>query len=333
MPKEKLSHIENVDHNYFDEIISRWTNRIIAANLMVDTIYYKNNKFEVTQPEQCIIFYLRSKKELMTQYCLLQSLRNVSDCNISIMQHKVLWYMAIQYGTIDDMRWLLNSQIFEDINIDSISISGIPLLHYTILLNKLHMTEILLLHGADINLLNDMQETSLYRAIWHGNIEATKLLLEKGADINSILPDGDTSLHKAVSFDHIDICYLLLSHGVDVNILDHHKNTPLHTAVIHSRYKICEVLLKKGANVNLPNNKGQTSLHLTIYSANITITNLLLDHGAEVNARDHDGNTALDLANIYRVKNYYACEFPSNKKTRDNIYQLLLNKSNEKITY
>lgn len=57
---------------------------------------------------------------------------------------------------------------------------------------------LLLEYNADVNTLNDLQQTSLHAACWNSQLNCCKLLLDANASVESKDKDGCTSLHKVI---------------------------------------------------------------------------------------------------------------------------------------
>ena len=83
---------------------------------------------------------------------------------------------------------------------------------------QLETTRVLLEHGGDPQLANDMGQIPLAGAAFKGNAEMTRLLIEYGADVNARMPDGKTPLMFAAMFDRAEIIDLLLAHGADASL-------------------------------------------------------------------------------------------------------------------
>ncbi len=82
---------------------------------------------------------------------------------------------------------------------------------------QLEMTRVLLEHGGDPQLANDMGQIPLAGAAFKGNTAMAKLLLEHGADVNARMPDGKTPLMFAAMFNRLEIIDLFLEYGVDAS--------------------------------------------------------------------------------------------------------------------
>lgn len=57
-------------------------------------------------------------------------------------------------------------------------------LHRAVWIRDFEGAEVLLLHGADIDLFNSIQKTVLREAVWHGWEDAVAFILKQGADPN-----------------------------------------------------------------------------------------------------------------------------------------------------
>jgi hypothetical protein len=95
---------------------------------------------------------------------------------------------------------------------------------------QLEMTRVLLEHGGDPQLANDMGQIPLAGAAFKGNTEMARLLIDHGADVNARMPDGKTALMFAAMFDRTEIIDLLLEYGADASIQSGDGSTALNMA-------------------------------------------------------------------------------------------------------
>lgn len=134
-----------------------------------------------------------------------------------------------------------------------------------------------------------------------GDINVIQLLLDHGAFIDVRDNFGNTSVHYAAEAGNHKAVQLLLSKEAQVSTKDLIKsNTPLHKTKCS---KVAALLIGKGANVNEKNSLNQSALHCVhIPTSNAStenvkvITELLVDSGAVVNAQDRKGLSALHYA-------------------------------------
>ncbi|KAL6806932.1 ankyrin repeat-containing domain protein [Trichoderma sp. SZMC 28013] len=78
-----------------------------------------------------------------------------------------------------------------------------------------YMRELLERPDANVNILNEMEETPIYWAAYNGHEEAVKLLLQHGAESNRYNATGLTPLHEAAIRNHAAVAQALLIAGVD----------------------------------------------------------------------------------------------------------------------
>jgi len=83
---------------------------------------------------------------------------------------------------------------------------------------QLEMSRVLLEHGGDSQIANDMGQIPLAGAAFKGDAEMVKLLIEHGADVNARMPDGKTPLMFAAMFNRTEIIDLLLARGADASL-------------------------------------------------------------------------------------------------------------------
>jgi ankyrin repeat protein len=92
--------------------------------------------------------------------------------------------------------------------------------------------KLLIEKGADVNALNNANESPIYNAAKGGDPEAIQLLLDAGADPNIPQKDGRRPIHEAARWGKDWAVTLYLEHGADVNVQDNEGSTPLHEAVL-----------------------------------------------------------------------------------------------------
>ncbi|MDR3299445.1 MAG: ankyrin repeat domain-containing protein [Candidatus Accumulibacter sp.] len=117
------------------------------------------------------------------------------------------------------------------------------------------LTRWLVEQGADVNAVNQYQETALHEqaASWCGNVE---LLLELGAAIEAPDYQNETPLHHAAGSYQLKAVRALAAHGANVNAGDDTGRTPLAKALAHCQNtniahmaEIAAFLLDAGATI------------------------------------------------------------------------------------
>lgn len=152
--------------------------------------------------------------------------------------------------------------------------------------------ELLLEEVARLSFLHTLEDTCL-----------VEMLLKHGADVE--VPDGAglTSLFYAVEGGHSDIVALLLQAKASIEHstgAEEYGERSLLAHACHEGYaKIVSNLLQSGASVDLTEANGQTPLFFASKHGHTEIVELLLDANADVNRVDEDGRTALMLAAKY----------------------------------
>eukprot|EP00105_Crassostrea_gigas_P041590 XP_019925738.1 PREDICTED: uncharacterized protein LOC105335313 [Crassostrea gigas] len=133
--------------------------------------------------------------------------------------------------------------------------------------------QLLLTHGANINLCDSDLETPLHIASGRGNDHTVELLLDNKADINSCDTNRKTPLHKAITCGRESTVRLLLERGADINSCDTKKETPLHKASKLGHDSIVRLLLERRADINSCDTNKETPLHKAKSKINRAIFN------------------------------------------------------------
>ena len=120
----------------------------------------------------------------------------------------------------------------------NICLAGIkPPLHIAVHNNELHMVELLLKNGADVNLRDPWGNTPLFEV---SNSNMLNILLKFQADLQITNCFGDSVLHRFVAMGYKELVQLLLDLGID----SFQKNQGGKTAkdVAHNHIEIVQLL-------------------------------------------------------------------------------------------
>lgn len=166
-----------------------------------------------------------------------------------------LW-MAVSKHDVEMVKLLLEKGA--DPNIPDGSGTA-PLVNFTRQNLSLHapVAELLMAHGAEVNVKRQDGATALHLAASAGAAKMVQQLLSKGADPNAKGPRGIRPLHVAWPAEIVEA---LIEKGADVNAQDDHGNTPLHYVAWRNIKAVAEVLLQHGAKPDLTNKANQTPL-------------------------------------------------------------------------
>ena len=182
-------------------------------------------------------------------------------------------------------------------------------LYYSSLYGFYNLVEQLVIKNPQhVNAVGGNHGSPLLAALWEKHVRVAELLLEHGANINIKGPKNDTPLHKAIGWSEdpgLDAMQFLLKHGADVNARQDDLSTPLHLAASEGRFKAAQLLLANKANVDFRDTAGKAPLHLVSSVANRPdlrprLAQLLLEYSADVNSKDEDDATPLHYASEYQ---------------------------------
>ncbi|CAG2249494.1 unnamed protein product [Mytilus edulis] len=100
----------------------------------------------------------------------------------------------------------------------------------------------LLIHEADINAINDLEETPLItctkRGSTYANVENITFLLANGADPNICAEGFNSAFLEAIKFDSFDVAFVLMDAKANINHIGKNGNSALH--VIFSKEYLYE---------------------------------------------------------------------------------------------
>ena len=161
------------------------------------------------------------------------------------------------------------------------------------------VAEILLEHGADVDIRGLGERTPLHEAI--ANIDMVQALLKKGADVNCEQDDRRTPLHLAASGGELKVARELVKHKAHVNSQDNEGATPLHLLLNDSSHDgddildLARLLLEHTSDVDIRTTTKWTPLHTAAASGRLEIVRMLLNLNANPNAETEGSSTPLCL--------------------------------------
>ena len=159
-----------------------------------------------------------------------------------------------------------------------------------------------LTYKPDINHMGAGSFSALHRATMAGFVEYMEILLDHGANINiKSLENGGTPLHTVANWEFIDALRYLIKRGANLEILDNRGFTPLSLAAYANRLQNVQALVEAGAKIDV---KTTTENMTPLIAATMNISPLnhgdsmdvikyLLDKKANVNFQAADEKTAL----------------------------------------
>jgi hypothetical protein len=109
-------------------------------------------------------------------------------------------------------------------------------------------TEFIELYPELLNRKCERGNTMMHVACSRGDRVLAEMLIRHGADIEVQDMFGNTPLLYAVDKDRVEIVKMLLKRGASVHACDFRGNTPLHSACAVNNLEMVEILLDRGAD-------------------------------------------------------------------------------------
>ncbi|EZG44180.1 ankyrin repeat protein, partial [Gregarina niphandrodes] len=167
--------------------------------------------------------------------------------------------------------------------------------------------------GAEVDIVDHLGKSPLYRAVSSGNVEVCKYLLEHGVDITPLNITLPTPMNAAVMTKNITITRMLIEYGYPFNLrCPGFKafKSPLHVAAELPNERLIHDLLDWGADPNLDQNTGNTALHYAAEGGQLECAKLMLRYGCEVDVQNYAMQSPLHLAcheNELEIVEYLLC--------------------------
>lgn len=165
------------------------------------------------------------------------------------------------------------------------------------------ITTILRDHNLDLNVVvNDNGDTPLMLAVRRRNFDLVDILLHHGAHVDIQNNNGSTALMMASRARTDDLVTLLISYGANLHLKDINHNTALHYASTKGCSDIVKRLIDNQIDINSKNSHGNTALHNAVEKCRVLCVAELLKAGAQM-FPNNEGLTPLDISNNDNVKN------------------------------
>lgn len=190
---------------------------------------------------------------------------------------------------------ILHTLLDVDINVD-VLYDGKALLH--LLYYSLEGVKILVEYGADVNVLDKNDETTLYKATKANAVDVIDYLLEHNADLNCENAKLNYPLHCAASEENWELVRKFVEHGANVNAIDSGSNLVLHYAVTnHKMLKyLVEQISDANVSIDFENFDGHTALFKAARIGKLDSVKYLVQNGADVNKIDDDNLSIIQRA-------------------------------------
>ncbi|MEW6355693.1 MAG: ankyrin repeat domain-containing protein [Planctomycetota bacterium] len=135
---------------------------------------------------------------------------------------------------------------------------------------------------SDLRLTDNDGRTPLHVATEAGQLHIVELLIRKGAEVDVRDYAEQTPLHYAAhvrepAYSEL-IAERLIENGADMNAVDRYGHTPLHHAAYHKRIELARVLMSCGANAKATDTKGRTPLDIAVERGHGEVAEIIRRH-------------------------------------------------------
>lgn len=144
-------------------------------------------------------------------------------------------------------------------------------------------------------------EAPLHLAARAGNCEAIEILLDHGADVNVFDDYGNTPLHRAIRSEPLEespAAKLLLSHGAALEPRDEWGFTPVMLALRRGNTELVRFLAEAGADLKAADFSSWTCLHFAADYGQLETFVWLVGRGLQLHAKNSNGSSAVQHASV-----------------------------------
>ncbi|CAD7700464.1 unnamed protein product [Ostreobium quekettii] len=158
------------------------------------------------------------------------------------------------------------------------------------------IVNVLVNHGASIDLADKNGTTPLCLAASLGQLAIAEVLLDRHASIEQPDKYGALPLSVAASQGHTTVAEMLLCRGASIDLPDRYGETPLCAATRAGQTATAQVLLSQGASIKLCGKNGDTPLCAAVRGGHTSTVEMLLNQGAVADQFGRYGETSLYVA-------------------------------------
>lgn len=119
---------------------------------------------------------------------------------------------------------------------------GVTALHWAASIGNVPLTALLVDEGANVNILDQGDNTPLKRAVHMGQMETAQWLLDNGANPDLAASNGQTPLHVATIRNWPEMVALLVKFGADNQLVDSQNRMPVDWAVAKGLSSLAQTL-------------------------------------------------------------------------------------------
>ncbi|KAM8874240.1 uncharacterized protein ankrd24 isoform 6-T8 [Spinachia spinachia] len=228
---------------------------------------------------------------LMTRLCPCFSLLPLPSQDWSKSDERLL--QAVEQNEPDKVSALIVKKGLCPTKLDA---EGKSAFHLCASRGRLDCLEVIISHGADVNVADGAGLGALHLAAKNGHSECLKRLLQERIAVDCTDPVGRTPLHHAAVSGCSSCCETLWDFKANLDIQDGEGATAVILAAQMSREELCVFLLGRGADANIQDNQGRSALMLACESDGVETVEALLRGGADAQLADALGHKACDYS-------------------------------------
>jgi ankyrin repeat protein len=180
-----------------------------------------------------------------------------------------IFFVAVEEGNEDKVRDLVSKDLV------NLSHRGAYPIHTAVKQQHKGIVQLLLEHGADVNVLDDIDRTALHISCALGAKDISVMLLGSGAFANQRDRNGTSPLHIAVVNHYFDLANDILLFGGDINFKKVDGTTMLHDVVNKGDMDALTFLLTKDPHLNIKDSLGEVPLFKAIKRDDVCAIKLL----------------------------------------------------------
>ncbi|XP_047231295.1 ankyrin repeat domain-containing protein 24 isoform X2 [Girardinichthys multiradiatus] len=228
---------------------------------------------------------------LMKRFCPCLSLLPLPSQDWSKSDERLL--QAVEQNEPDKVSALIVKKGLCPTKLDA---EGKSAFHLCATRGRLDCLEVIISHGADVNVTDGAGFSALHLAAKSSQPECLKRLLQERLAVDCTDSIGRTPLHHAAISGCLSCTETLWDFKANLDAQDSDRATPLILAAQMSRVEQCVFLLGRGANANIQDNQGRSALMLACESDSVETVEALLRGGANTKLVDQLGHKAADYA-------------------------------------